>query len=98
MFTSEMNKLWTIASARRHFSELVDAAATEAQPVYRRDDLVAYVVDPTTFAEFERWRHERTPRTVAEAFAELRQICMEEEFEFPETERWDRPNPFADEP
>lgn len=86
---------WTIAEARRHFSDLVKAAREEPQAIYNRDRLVAHVIDPATFAEFESWRRLHGDRTVADAFAALRELCEAEDYTLEVPERRDRPNPFA---
>ena len=90
--------VWKIAQAKQNLSRLLRAAAEEPQRIYRRDRLVAAVVDSATFAEFESWRQEQERKKApSEVFAELRQLCAEEDFEFPEVPRADRANPFADE-
>lgn len=90
--------VWKVAEAKQNLSKLLRAAADEPQKIYRRNDLVAAVVDSTTFAEFESWqRDQERKKTPSEVFAELRRLCTEEDFEFPDVSRADRDNPFADE-
>ncbi len=84
---------WTVAEARRSFSELLKQAKTAPQLVFRRHEHVAAVVDPDTFQEFLDWLHRRNSRSVEDAFSELRAIC-EGGMVFPE--RSDRPNAFAE--
>ena len=87
---------WKIADAKQRFSEVVRRSADEPQLIYNRDRLVAVIVPPQAFRGYEEWRQEREQRTVAEAFAELRAICAEEEYELELPERSDRSNPFAE--
>ena len=87
---------WTIGEARRAFSELIREAANEPQPIYNRDRLVAALIDAGDFEEFRRWLVERRKQTVAECFAELRQICEEEGYELELPPRKDRENPLID--
>lgn len=89
--------VWKVAEAKQNLSKLLRAAAEEPQRIYRRDRLVAAVVDSATFAEFESWRREQERmKSPSEVFADLRRICAEEDFEFPEVPRADRVNPFAE--
>ncbi|MDX2093016.1 MAG: hypothetical protein SFX73_34555 [Kofleriaceae bacterium] len=70
-------KPWTIASARRNLPTLIGMAAREPQRVYRRNKLVATVVDPR-IAE-EAIQAERPSLT--DAFAELQKICTEDHYQ-----------------
>ena len=90
---SEGKKLrWTIASARQNLPELVTLAAREPQDIYRRDKLVARVVGAD----------ESSPPagrpSLAQAFAELRQICAEENYALDVPARTDRRNTFTNPP
>lgn len=71
---------WKIAEAKRNFSKLVKAAEDEPQWIYNRDKLVAAVVPAETLKAFLGWRQQQEGRTLAEAFAELRRICEEEDY------------------
>ena len=85
---------WKIGQAKQRFSEVVREAAGEPQRIYRRNELVAAVVDAETLEEFLDWRERRSRRTLADAFDELRRVRGDEaHFEAPG--RRDRPNPFA---
>lgn len=89
---------WKIAHAKQNLSRLIREAAKEPQIIYNRNLPVAAVIDRETFSHFEAWRREQErQRPLAEAFAELRSLCAEEGYEFPEIERRDRENPFAQE-
>ena len=68
--------------------------AKEPQAIYNRDRLVAAVVDPGTFAEFEAWRAGQQRGSIAEAFAELRALCAEEGYRLRLPRREDRGTPF----
>jgi hypothetical protein len=84
-------KAWTIATARQHLPELIGRAASEPQRVYRRDKLVAAVVSPAVADKLEGLQHP----SLADKFAELQQICAEENYELPIAPRHNRANPFA---
>jgi hypothetical protein len=87
--------VWKVAQAKQQLSQLIRAAAAEPQRIFRRDRLVAAVVDGPTFEAFEAWREGRERRSIAECFAALRALCAEEGFAFPAVEREDRPNAFV---
>jgi len=86
---------WSIADARRRFSDVVESAAREPQALYKRGRVVAAVIDPDELEAFREWKAARAGRTLAEAFDELRAICREERYELRLAGRTDRPNPFA---
>lgn len=87
---------WKIAEAKQQFSELVKAAKDEPQWIYNRGKLVAGVVPAEALKEFLGWRHQKEERTLAEAFAELRHLCEEEDYTLEIPLRQERPNPFPD--
>ena len=91
-----MSTKWTIASARREFSTLVRRAADAPQRIFRRDRLVAVLVDADTFEALSALRRRDEARTLGQAFAELREICAEEDYELVVPKRSDRANPFAE--
>ena len=85
---------WKIGQAKERFSEVVREAAEEPQRIYKRDRLVAAVVDADDLEEFLKWKRGREGRSLADAFDELRRIRGDEApIEAPP--RRDRPNPFA---
>ena len=86
---------WSIANARKRFSELLSSAVEEPQAIYNRDRLVGAVVDPETLAEFQAWRAKRKGASLGKAFAELRRISAEERYEPVWPERRNRENPFV---
>jgi hypothetical protein len=86
---AERRKPWTIASARQHLPELIRSAAREPQRVYRRNKLVATVVSPELSDKVV------AEPSLADRFAELRRICVEEHYELVIPPRRDRANPFA---
>lgn len=87
---------WKVAEAKQKFSEVVRRAAHEPQFIYSRDRLVAAMVDPETFQAFESWRERRQRLSLADAFAELRRIAAEENYELEIPARRDRGNTFID--
>ena len=89
--TSSVPSPWTISSARQHLPALVASAAKEPQAIYRRNRLVAAVLSPEALEEL----HAARKSSVGSAFARLREICREEDYQFVPAPRHDRPNPFA---
>ncbi len=90
-----MAEKWSIAEARRRFSEVVDSTVKEPQAIYRRERLVAALIDAETFAEFMQWREARAESSIADSFADLRALCRKERYRFAWLKRKDRVNPFA---
>lgn len=69
---------WKIGEAKQRFSEVVRAAEDEPQRIYHHGRLVAGVVDAETLEEYVAWRDRRGRRTIADAFAELRELLRDE--------------------
>jgi prevent-host-death family protein len=88
--------LWKIAEAKQRFSEVLRAAREAPQQVFNRDRLVAVVIDAETFEAFQSWREQQETVTLAEAFAELRDLCAAEDYPIVAPPRHDRDNPFAE--
>ena len=84
---------WSIVKARQRFAQLIDAAASEPQPIYRRDKLVAAVVDAETYRQYQAWLAAGKQQSIGTAFKELRQLCQEEDYQLELPARQDRPNP-----
>ena len=82
MYMMNRRPKWTIARARQHLPALLGAAAHEPQRVYKRDQHVATVVSADVVAE-------KAP-SLADALAELRRLCEQEEYELPAVRRRDR--------
>ena len=89
-----MKDKWSIAKARRRFSELIESSAKEPQPIYKRDRLVATLIDAKTFEEFLRWKEETASRSIADALDELGTLCAEEGYEIEWPDRTDRQSNF----
>ncbi len=88
---------WKISQAKQNFSQMIRAAAKEPQYIHNRKQPVAAVISSETFALFETWlREQQSRRPLSVAFAELRDLCAEEDYELPEIVRQDRRNPFAE--
>jgi hypothetical protein len=86
---------WKVAAAKERLSELLRHAEQVPQQVFNRDRLVAVVLGPLDFADFERWRAERKG-SVADAFSRLRAELAELDYELPVTPRTTRRNDFLD--
>jgi hypothetical protein len=85
---------WTIATARQNFTSLLEASRISVQPIYRRHELVAAVVDAATYQRLQQ-QHLQQP-SLADAFRDLRQL-IETEDVLPVMPRHTRANPFAEE-
>ena len=86
---------WNIAQARQHFLDVVKQAANEPQLIYNQDRLVAAVINAGNFNVFQKWQDRSSQRTLAEEFAELRQLMREENYEFAIPPRTTCPNAFV---
>ena len=87
---------WTIAKARRHFSQLIHSVADSPQPLYKHNRMVAVVIEARMYREFSEWRARRDTGTMGGAFAELRRLCAEDAREIDTPERRDRPSSFPE--
>jgi Antitoxin Phd_YefM, type II toxin-antitoxin system len=87
---------WRIAEAKQRFSELINSAIKEPQRIYNRNQLIAVVVEAHMFEEFLAWHKQRDKMSLADAFSELRQIAVEEDYTLEVPARKDRSNPFND--
>ena len=90
---------WNIASAKQQFSEVVRLTAEEPQAIYNRDKPVAVMISAEEFAEFKKWKTERSRPKLSEMFAEIRQILAAEGEDGIElSPRINRYNPMVDDP
>ena len=87
---------WSIAEARARLSELIKQAQRSPQRVYRRKELAAVVVDPTTFERLEDAGRVTEERSLAEAAAELREVLIAEGAELEIPSRHDRDSQFVE--
>lgn len=87
---------WNLEEAKQQFLELIHAVEDEPQLIYDRNQLVAAVVKAEVFQDFLHWQQQSTKSTLSNAFAELREICTEENYHFETPVREDRLNPFAE--
>lgn len=81
---------WKVAEAKQRFAEVIRRSASEPQEIYRRDRLVAAVVNPGAVARLHQLEHEQSARSLLELLAEAREICADEEYELDIGERVDR--------
>jgi prevent-host-death family protein len=86
---------WNVGEAKQQFSEVLRRSQDEPQLVYSRKRLVAVIVSPDRFAEFERWRQARQ-RSLAQSFEEIREICAEDGWALEVPAREDRPSWISD--
>lgn len=71
---------WKIGEAQQHFSEIIQAVGQEPQLIYRQNQLVAVVIEAETFQKFLHWQQQQNQPPLSQAFAELRQLCQEENY------------------
>ena len=81
---------WTIARARERFSQLLREAASEPQPIYNRERLVAAVIGAESLEEYLGVLSRRKEPTLAESFEDLRAVLGEESYELLVPARGDR--------
>jgi prevent-host-death family protein len=90
---------WNIAQAKQHFSDVVKQAATEPQIIYNRNTPVAVMIAAEDLAEYKTWKEQQRPQTLADSFAELRQLMIDAGFvdglELPSRSSISRPNAFV---
>ena len=91
-----MTMSWNIAQAKQRFSEIVRRASEAPQLIYNRKRLVAAVIDAEDYRAFKEWSEQTARRTLAQEFAELRQIMQDERYEFTLPPRSTRRNAFMD--
>lgn len=86
---------WNIAEAKQKLSEVVRLTAEEPQVICNRGRVVAAVISPEALASLEACCRQAKPRSLAEEFAELRRICVEEDYELEIPPPPGRPNAFV---
>jgi len=84
---------WTIDSAKQHFTEPINQAVQAPQPIFHDKQILVAVSDAQTFQAFEQGQRTQK-RSPANAFEELRQLCLEEEYTLEIPNRYDRENAF----
>jgi len=87
---------WTIEDVQNRLTQIIDATTQEPQFIYTQDKLLVAIVDPKLFQEFLKWQQQMTKSPLAQAFSELKQLCIEENYTLEIPPRSDRPNPFSE--
>lgn len=87
---------WSVAEAKQKFSEVLRASIDEPQEILNRGRLVAAVVDAQAFQQFQDWQKQQQAASLADTFAELRQICQDEQYRLVVPSRQNRKNRFAE--
>jgi predicted house-cleaning noncanonical NTP pyrophosphatase (MazG superfamily) len=88
--------IWKIEEAQQQFSEIIKASGATPQVIYQSDHPFVAVIRADLFQEFLKWQQKQQSTSLAEAFEELHQICIEENYTFEIPTRSDRPNPFME--
>lgn len=83
---------WNIAQAKQRFSDLVRQTAAGPQLIYKRKRLVAAVIDAQQYRAFQEWSQQAGGRTLADEFAELREILSGQDDTLDPSPRSTRPN------
>ncbi len=81
---------WKVAEAKQRFAEVIRRSESEPQKIYRRDRLVAAVVNPGAVERLHQMERELSARTLADLLAEAREICAGEEYSLEVGARADR--------
>ncbi|MEX0271813.1 hypothetical protein AB3R30_22065 [Leptolyngbyaceae cyanobacterium UHCC 1019] len=89
---------WKLKDAEQKFADLIHAVAEAPQWIYDQNQLVAAVIKADVFQEFLVWQQQSQQFSLANAFAELRELCAEENYVLEAPSRHDRSNPFAESP
>ncbi|MEB3289795.1 MAG: hypothetical protein VKI82_07760 [Leptolyngbya sp.] len=80
---------WNVEDAQQQFAEVIEAANQEPQLIYQDNSLVAAVIRADLLQEFLAWQQQQP--SIASAFDDLRQICLEEGYTLEAPPRQDRP-------
>ena len=82
---------WQVGEAKQQFSEVLRRSEDEPQLIYRRRRLIAAIVstDEANVAAISN------PRTIADRFAEARDLLEQENYRLPRTRRRARANSFT---
>lgn len=98
---------WTLDDAQQHFQEIIAAVRHHTpQLIYHQNHPIVAIIRADLFQEFLAWQAQQLqpvpqlspakPIPLAQALAELRQLCLEENYTFEIPPRQNRPDPFAD--
>jgi hypothetical protein len=71
---------WTLEEAEKQLYSIINATSQEPQLIYTEEELVAAIVNPELFCEFLNWRQKAAKTSLAQAFKELQQLCVEENY------------------
>lgn len=87
---------WEVIEAQDNFRNIIKATAQEPQLIYEQGELVVALVSGAYFQEFLSWQKQQKSTNLAEAFAELREICQSENYSLEIPARVDRVNAFLE--
>ncbi|MEL6463102.1 MAG: prevent-host-death protein [Cyanobacteria bacterium J06621_15] len=80
---------WTIEEAQEKLTELINAASSEPQLIYNKQQAVAAIIEAELFQEFLNWHQQRRKPSLTDALTQLRQLCDEENYQIEISERKD---------
>ena len=69
---------WKIGQAKQNFSEVVHAAKKEPQIIYKREKMLAIVLDSKSYKDFLRFKKSKSKNTISSEFEKLRKLCDKE--------------------
>ncbi|PZV11681.1 MAG: prevent-host-death protein [Leptolyngbya sp.] len=87
---------WKLEDAEQKFADLIHAVVEEPQLIYDQNQLVAAVIKADIFQEFLVWQQQSQQPSLGSAFAELRELCLEEKYLLETPPRRDRSNSFTE--
>lgn len=82
---------WNVGEAKQQFSEVLRRSEGEPQLIYRRNQLIAAVVS----VDETKRRTLTKNKTIADRFAELREILRQENYRLPKSRPTMRENAFV---
>lgn len=82
--------IWKIEEAQQKFPEIINASVATPQLIYQRDHPFVAVIRADLFQEFLTWQRSQKQIPLTDAFAELHQLCLEEDYTFEDIARSDR--------
>jgi len=81
---------WSVGEAKQQFSEVLRRSETQPQLIYRRNRLIAAVVRVDESSEIPG-----SSQTIADRFAEARELFESEQYRLPQVRRRSRRNTFV---
>jgi PHD/YefM family antitoxin component YafN of YafNO toxin-antitoxin module len=81
---------WNISTGKEQFSLLVKQAGSKPQFIKNRESLVAVMISPGEYEQFELFKKEQQRSTLADEASRVREICVNEKYHLQVPKRQDR--------